>query len=186
MNRTETDVKSKVFWSILFTVTFLFAAQIVPRLGITFSFLSFGGRISVSRVTPDILLSLVVICSMICSSRLACMLGLIFGFAYDATVGIPYLLSPILYTVGGIVSPKLSESFASKGVFSVMVSGAELFLVKSIITAFYHLAAWREVHLTTLVVGTLLPELLYNLIALCVMYFVTVFLARLFRVEIDA
>ena len=186
MNRTETDVKSKVFWSILFAVAFLFAAQIVPRLGITFSFLSFGGRISVSRVTPDILLSLVVICSMICSNRLACMLGLIFGFAYDATVGIPYLLSPILYTVGGIVSPKLSESFASKGVFSVMVSGAELFLVKSVITAFYHLAAWREVHLSTLVVGTLLPELLYNLIALFVMYFVTVFLARLFRVEIDA
>ena len=127
MNRTETDLRSKVFWSILFTVTFLFAAEIVPKLGITFSFLSFGGRISVSRVTPDMLLS-----------------------------------------------------------FGTMVSGAELFLVKSVITAFYHLAAWREVSLSTLVVGTLLPELLYNLITLFVMYFVTVFLARLFRVEIDA
>ncbi len=185
MNRGETETRTKVFYSIIFTITFLFAAVIVPRMGITFSFLSFGGKISVSRVTPDILLSLVIICSMICSNRLACVLGLVFGFIYDVTAGTPYMFTPVIYTVSGIVAPKLSESFANKGIFGVLVSALEIFAARGVITAFYHLATWREVSLSTLVVGTVLPEILYNLIAAAVMFYITVFLARLFRVETD-
>lgn len=185
MHRGETELKTKVFYSILFTVAFLLASVIVPRLGITFSFLSFGGRVAVSRVTPDILLSLVIICSMICSNRLACVLGLVFGFIYDASAATPFMFTPVIYTVSGIVSPKLSESFASRGIFGVLASSAIVFCARGVITAFYHLATWREVSMSALVVGTVLPEIIYNLIATAVLFYITVFFARLFKVEID-
>lgn len=185
MNYNETDTKTKVFYSVLFSLFFLIAAVIVPRLGITFSFLSFGGSFAVSKVTPDIMLALVVICSILSSNRLACVLGLIFGFLYDATVGIPYMFSPILYTLGGMFAPKFSESFAKRGISGVVVSSSVLYLAKAIITAFYHLATWREISLGSLIVGTLLSEFIYNMIAVLVLYPIVLFFAKLCKVEME-
>lgn len=174
--------RDNIFFSLVFVVFYLFTAAALPYLGVKMGFLSFGGLISQSTVKPDLLFALVLSTAILNSRRRAVILGIIFGFVVDVTCGTP-MLSPLVYCLCGHYAYSVSSGYAGTGAVNAMLSALPLLLSKVIVSTFYLLATWHDISFIDILLGAVLPEYIYNVIAVGVMYLVLKLLMKLFKIE---
>ena len=171
-----------VFFIIIFTVFYLITASVVPYLGIRMGFLSFGGTFSQSTVKPDLLLALVISSAILSSRRRTVVLGIIFGFIVDVTCFIP-MFSSLVYCLCGQYAGKLSFALPGKGAVNAMLVSVPLLLIKAVISTFFLLATWHNISIKDIIFGAVIPEYIYNIIAVTAVYCLLSLLMKLFRVE---
>lgn len=166
----------------VFVVFYLLTASVVPYFGIRPEFLSFGDRIAENTVKPDIMMALVICSAILSGRRRAVILGIIFGFIVDVTCNVP-MLSPLCYCLCGLYAGKLSYTFSGKGVINAVLVSVPFFFIKSVISVFYLLGTWHNISFADILIGAVLPEYLYNIIAVAVVYGILYFLMKIFRIE---
>lgn len=181
MNSSNTK-RENIFFSLVFLVFYLVTVSTSSHMGIKMEFLSFGGFISQSRVFPDILFALVLCSAILSSKRRAVVLGIIFGFIVDVTGSVP-MLSPLVYCVCASLAYNLSTTFAGRGAVNAMIVSLPLLGVKALVSVFLLLGTWHSISFLDILIGAVLPEYIYNIIVVGIVYVILKFLMRLFKVE---
>ncbi len=178
----STTKKENIFFSLVFLAFYLFAVSANAHLGIKMGFLSFGGLISQSRVYPDILFALVLCTAILNSKRRAVVLGIIFGFIVDVTGSAP-MLTPLIYCICASFAYKLSTTVAGHGAVNAMLTSLVLLCAKAIVSAFFLLGTWHSISFTDILFGAVVPEYIYNVIIVGIVYVIVKFLMRIFSIE---
>lgn len=174
--------RDNIFFTVIFILFYILTVCAVPHLGIRMGFLSFGGLINQSTVRPDIIFALVLCTAIFSSRRRAVVLGIIFGFIVDITCFAP-VFSPLVYCICGLYAYSASQTFAGHGVVNAMIVSLPLLLTKVIVGMFYLLATWHDISFSDILFGAVLPEYLYNILTVGVVYLVLKLLMKLFKVE---
>lgn len=171
-----------IFFIILYTVFYLLTASVVPYLGVKPEIPALAAGTHVNIVKPDIMLALVICSAALISSRRSVVLGIIFGFVIDVTCSVP-MLSSVTYCLCGHYAPKISRFAAGKGIVNTVLMAIPLLLIRAVVSTFYLLGTWHNISFWDILVGAVLPEYLYNLITVAVVYGVLELLMKLFRIE---
>lgn len=174
--------KDSIFFTLVFVLFYLLTFTAVPHLGIKMNFLSFGGLIHQSTVRPDLMFALVLCTAILSSGRRAVILGIIFGFIVDITCSVP-VLSSVCYCLCGLYAYNFSSSFAGRGAVNAMLVSVPMLLMRAVVSTFYLLGTWHDISFIDIMLGAVLPEYIYNIIAVGVVYLITKLLMKLFRVE---
>lgn len=174
--------KENIFFSLVFLAFYLFTVSASGHLGIKMDFLSFGGLISQSRVYPDILFALVLCCAILNSKRRAVVLGIIFGFIVDVTGTAP-MLTPLIYCICASFAYKLSTTVAGRGAVNAILVALVLLLAKALVSTFFLLGTWHSISFTDILFGAVLPEYIYNVVVVGIVYVILKFLMRIFSIE---
>lgn len=181
MNSSNTK-RENVFFSLVFLVFYLFTVSASAHMGIKMNFLSFGGLTSQSRVFPDILFSLVLCSAILSSKRRAVVLGIIFGFIVDVTGSAP-MLTPLIYCICASFAYRLSTTVAGHGAINAMLVSLPLLCAKALVSTFLLLGTWHSISFSDILFGAVVPEYIYNVIVVGIVYVILKFLMRLFKVE---
>jgi len=183
MVRSSGGKRETVFFVIVFAVFYLITASIIPYSGVKMEFLSaLNGEYAQNSVKPDILLALVICSAIFSSRRRTVILGIIFGFIVDVTCSVP-MFSSLCYCLCGHYAKKFSYTFSGKGVINAMLVALPLLLIKSVTSTFYLLGAWHNISFKDILFSAILPEYIYNVIAVAVVYAVLSLLMKLARIE---
>ena len=174
--------RESVFFIAIFTVFYLLTASVVPYLGVRMEFLSFGGNIAQNIVKPDIIIALVICSAILSPGRKNVVLGIVFGFIVDVTCAAP-MFSSLIYCLCGHYAGRLSFAFSGKGAVNAVLVAVPLLLTKAVVSTFYLLATWHTISFTDILLGAVLPEYIYNIITVFVVYFVLSLLMKLFKIE---
>ena len=174
--------REPLFFIFTFIIFYLLTASVVPYLGVRMNFLSFGGRIAQNIVKPDIMFALVLCSAILSVRRRTVILGIIFGFIVDVTCSVP-MFSPLCYCLSALYAGRLSFAFPGKGVLNAMFVAAPLLLLKAAVGTFYLLGTWHNISFTDIIFGAVLPEYIYNIIVVAIVYGILSFLMKLFRIE---
>lgn len=174
--------KDSIFFAIVFVLFYLITFTAVPYMGIKMDFLSFGGLIHQSTVKPDLIFALVLCTAILSSGRRAVVLGIIFGFIVDITCSVP-MMSSVCYCLCGLYAYSFSSSFAGRGAVNAMLVGVPMLLMRALVSTFYLLGTWHNISFIDIMLGAVLPEYIYNILAVGAVYLVTKLLMRIFRVE---
>ena len=181
MNSSNTK-RENIFFTLVFLVFYLITVSASTHMGIKLSFLSFGGLISQSKVYPDILFALVLCSAILSSKRRAVVLGIIFGFIVDVTATVP-MLTPLIYCICASFAYKFSTTVAGRGAINAMIASMPLLCAKALVSAFLLLGTWHSISFTDILFGAVIPEYIYNVIIVGIVYVILKFLMRLFSVE---
>lgn len=171
-----------IFFISVFVVFYLLTASVVPYFGVKPEFLSFGGRIAENTVKPDIMMALVICSAILSGRRRTVILGIVFGFLVDVTCNVP-VLSPLCYCLCGLYAGKLSYTFSGKGAVNAVLVSVPLLLIKAAISIFYLLGTWHNISFADILIGAVLPEYIYNIIAVAAVYGILSILMKIFRIE---
>ncbi|MBR3996397.1 MAG: hypothetical protein IKI97_14115 [Clostridia bacterium] len=174
--------REHLFFIFTFIIFYLLTASVVPYLGVRMNFLSFGGRIVQNAVKPDILFALVLCSAILSGRRRAVILGIVFGFIVDVSCSVP-MLSPLCYCLCAMYAGGLSFAFPGKGAVNAMLVSVPLLLMKAVVGTFYLLGTWHSISLGDIILGAVLPEYIYNILSVAVVYGVLSLLMKLFRIE---
>ena len=167
------DVKSKVFFSVLFTVFFLLAASIMPYVG-------FEVPGTALRIVPDILFSLSIAAGIVYERNPASVIALIFGFMSDVFITPPVHLSPLLFFLGAYYSSKAVGAFTRVNCLTATVASIPFFLLRTIVGGVY-LISRGGMGFFEILKTVLLPELAMNVISMFFVYIVVSFLYKRFK-----
>ena len=174
--------RDSIFFTLVFVLFYILTVSAVPFMGIKFDFLSFGGLLHQSTVKPDLMFALVLCTAILSSGRRAVILGIIFGFIVDITCSVP-VLSPLCYCLCGLYAYNFSVGFAGRGAVNAMLVGVPMLLMRALVSTFYLLGTWHNIGFFGILFGAVLPEYIYNILAVGVVYLIVKLLMRLFRVE---
>ena len=170
-----------VFFIILYTVFYLFTASVVPYIGVKPA-IPGADVLAFSTVRPDIMLALVICTGILANGKRKVVLGIIFGFIVDVTCSVP-MLSSLTYCLCGLYASKLSRIVFGRGVVNTVFAAVPLLLIRAAVSIFYLLGTWHNIGFFEILAGAVIPEYLCNLVAVAVVYLITVALMRLFRIE---
>ncbi len=170
------------FFIILYTVFYLLTASVVPYLGIKPEFLSLVNGAAVNTVKPDIMLALVICSAILAFGKHTVILGIVFGFIIDVTCSVP-MLSCVSYCLCAHYAPKLSRVFVGRGMVNTVLVAVPLLLIRAFTSTFYLLGTWHNISFGDILVGAVLPEYIYNIVTVAVVYGTLVLLMRIFRIE---
>lgn len=172
-----------VFFIIIFAVFYILTASVVPYLGIrpSFDVLTDKGTV-MNTVRPDIMLALVICCAIVASGKRTVVLGIIFGFLVDVTCSVP-MISSLCYCLCAMYAGKLSHIFFGRGVVNAVLVSFPLLLMRSIISTFYLLGTWHNISFRDIITGAVIPEYVYNIVTVAIVWGVLALLMKVFRIE---
>ncbi len=171
-----------IFFSVLFLIFYLLTSGAISYFAIKMNFLSFGGLIPQHPVVPDILFALVLCTAILNSKRRAVIFGIIFGFVVELTCNVP-AFSPLVYCICGHFAYGLSSSFAGRGAVNAMITAMPLLLPRVLVSTFYLLGTWHDISFAGIMLGAVLPEFIYNVLAVGVVFLLLRLLMRIFKIE---
>lgn len=174
--------KENIFFTLVFLFFYIITASVVPYLGLRMEFLTFGNAVTSSTVNPDIIFAVVLATALLNSGRRAVILGIIFGFIVDVTTSVP-LFSPVCYCLCGHYAGVLSKSFSGRGVVNAVLVACPLLLARVLTSTFYLLGTWHSISFAEIIFGAVIPEYIYNLFCVLLIYPTVKFFMRLFGIE---
>lgn len=171
-----------VFFIIVFTVFYLLTASVVPYLGIRPEFMTSGTDTVMNTVKPDIMLALVICSAIFASGKRTVVLGIVFGFIIDVTCSVP-MISSLCYCLCALYAGKLSHIFFGRGVVNAVLVSFPLLLMRAMVSTFYLLGTWHNISFKDILFGAVIPEYVYNLICVAIVWVVLALLMKIFRIE---
>ncbi len=162
----------KIAFGIGFFVYFLLSVVTIPALSKTPFF-----------IKPDILLAMSAVCGVLCDRKTAAIYAIIFGTLCDITVSPPFHFSPVLFFLCAYFMPNFTSFFSKISVVSTLVGALPFIFARSIVGVFYFLSEYEYATLGQILVRCTLKEILANIIAILVTYFIMNFIVKKFRPE---
>ncbi len=157
MNTGHSDIKNKVFFSVLFGIVFFISCVFSPSFGI-------GGE--KNPVSADLLFALSIVVGILYENRKAAsVIALVAGVMSDVFLTPPMHISPLLFFVGAYYASKAVALFTRTNAITVAVASIPFFLARSVVSCIYIMSENKGVNLSR-VIGTItLPELAVNVVA---------------------
>lgn len=162
----------KVAFGIGFFVYFLLSSVTIPDLSQTPFF-----------VKPDILLAMSAVCGVLCDRKTASIYAIIFGTLCDITISPPFHFSPVLFFLCAYFMPNFTSFFSKISALSTLVGALPFIFARSIVGVFYFLSEYEYATLGQILVRCTLKEILANMIAIVVTFFVMNFIVKKIRPE---
>ena len=176
-------LKALLFYTALFLLLFLVECCFAPYLAVRFSFLTLNGRFPQLPIRPDLMLCMTLVAGILFEPRPAAVLGLVFGFLSDVTVGNPYLFSPAVFAVCGFLVRYPMRIFTRKNALTAALASIPFLAIRALTTAFFLIATNGGTPILDLVVGGVLPEFLCHVVAVVITFLLADLLRRPFGVE---
>lgn len=175
MQRKESNLKSNVFFAVLFVIFFFFSASVLPFMVSDKE----SGKINAAF---DILLALSITVGMVYENRKsAAVLALVFGILNDVFISPPVHLSPLVFMLGAYFSSKNLKVFTKANPLTATIAAVPFLLMRSATGVFYLMSDGAQAGLAQTIFKILLLEFVYNAAAVFVMYAVVKFLYKHFK-----
>lgn len=176
MRISDSNVKSKVFFSVLFVVGFFFSASFMPYAARDFS------AANISAI-PDLLLALSIVCGIVYENRKAVsVIALVAGALTDIFITPPIHLSPILFFLAAYFASKTASVFVNVNAATVAVSAIPFCLFRAAVTgSIYIMSENSGLKLGTALKTTILPEFALNIVTVFFVYIVVKYLYKWFK-----
>ena len=175
MRISDSNVKSKVFFSVLFVVGFFFSASFMPYAARDFS------AANISAI-PDLLLALSIVCGIVYENRKAVsVIALVAGALTDIFITPPIHLSPILFFLAAYFASKTASVFVNVNAATVAVSAIPFCLFRAVTGSIYIMSENSGLKLGTALKTTILPEFALNIVTVFFVYIVVKYLYKWFK-----
>lgn len=169
------EIKSKVFFSVLYVLFFFVGAVFMPYAAEGFQ----GRNIAAA---PDVLFALSIVMGVIYENRKAAsVIALAAGVLSDIFITPPIHLSPLLFFLGAYFASKTAGVFSSIRAVTVSVSSIPFFLARGIICTVFVMSADKKAAFGSVLRTTVLPELAFNVVMVFFVYIIVSFLYKRFK-----
>ena len=170
MNTGSSQLKNRIFFSLVFILSFFVSATFAPgiRLG--------------KYTLADLLLATSFVCGIIYEDRKAVsVIALVAGFLSDIFITPPIHLSALFFFLAAYYGVKTVSVFVKINALSVSVASIPYFFARAIVGCIYLVSTNKDVSLWTIIKTTLLPELAVNVITVFLLYLVLNFIYKKFK-----
>lgn len=166
----RSDIKNKVFFSVLFAIVFFISCVFSQTLGT-------GGEIV--AVSADLLFALSIITGILYENRRAASaIALVAGVVSDVFLTPPMHISPLLFFVGAYYSSKIAGVFTAVNAVTVSMASIPFFMLRSVVSCVYIISENKGANLAGVIRTTVLPELAVNVAAVFFSYIVVSFIYK--------
>jgi len=111
------------------------------------------------------------------NERYAAVLGMIFGFFIDSSVGSPFFFSGIYYFFAAYIIGNVTRVYFTKSLFTMVMMILPVCAVREIFNMFYLIGVWNDFNIAGALLGYILPEYIYTVALAPVIYFLVKFTA---------
>ena len=146
--------KRLIIKSVIYALIFIFFA--VFETNILNSLKIFGAK-------PNLIISLVVAAAILENERYAAVLGMIFGFLIDSSVGSPFFFSGIYYFFAAYIAGIISKYYFTKSLLTMIIMILPICAVREIFNMFYLIGAWKDFDIIKALWQFILPEYIYTI-----------------------
>ena len=169
VNTGRSDVKNKIFFSVMFALAFFISCVFVPGIRA-------GGRY---MVCADLLFAMSVVAGILYENRRAVsVIALVSGIVSDVFLTPPMHLSPLLFFFAAYYAAKTVGVFTKTNAATAAVASIPFFLIRSVVGCVYTLSANDGTSLGFVLKNTVLPELAFNVTAVFFTYIAVSFLYK--------
>lgn len=169
MNTGRSDIKNKIFFSVMFAVVFFLSCVFVPGIRA-------GGRYA---VCADLLFAMSIVSGILYENRKAAsIIAFAFGIVSDIFLTPPMHLSPLLFFFSAYYAAKAVGVFTRTNAATAAVSAIPFFLIRSVVGCVYTMSVNDGTSLGFVIKSTVLPELAFNVVAVFFIYLAVGFLYK--------
>lgn len=168
MLKNDKKQKTAVLFAVLYVIFFMFSAVKLP---------------SQITIKPDILLALACVCPLFCDNKFSAVCALVFGFLTDISVTPAQNFSPFLFLLCAYLMPKFAGGFSRRSTAVCAVCSLPMLFVRSITGILYTLSLYGGTGVSGIIGKKTLPEFFVNLACVIVTYYISLLLAKTFRLE---
>ena len=154
--------KKLIVKSLIYAVIFIFFT--VLETNILNGVKIFGAK-------PNLIISLVIAAAITENERYAAVLGLIFGFAIDSSVGSPFFFSGIFYFFAAYITGFISRYYLTKSLLTMMVMILPVCVIRETLNLFYLIGVWKDFEIVRALLEFILPEYIYTVALAPVIYY---------------
>ena len=164
---------------LFFIVVFILSTGLVPHLADKFA------KLTSLTVRADLLLCSVIGLGLLGGRKKAAVYGMIFGFIFDVYIGNPYSFSPLVFLLCGYFASPMSAPFSHRTPLSVLLVGASLLWIKALFSFFYLLAVSSQVGAGAVILKSVLPEYIVNVVACSLVFAIMRILMAVFKIPVS-
>lgn len=172
MKVQKSDNGKIVLFSVVYILLFLVSSAAI--FGLEGTFLS---------IKPDILLAMAVVCPLFCDRNVSVVLALVFGTLTDLSVTPPFHFSPVFFVLCAFLVPRIAVVFSKNGGAEAAVCGLAFVFLRAVTGTLYLLSAYENLQFSEVFKKCILPEMLCNIAAIIIVYYIMSALIRVFRLE---
>jgi len=154
--------KKFIVKSVIYALIFIFFT--VLETNILNSFKIFGAK-------PNLIISLVIAAAVTENERYASVLGMIFGFLIDSSVGSPFFFSGLYYFFAAYITAAISKYYFTKSLLTMVVMVLPVCAVREIFNMFYLIGIWKDFDIIRALWEFILPEYIYTVALAPAVYF---------------
>lgn len=175
--KNNSKVKQHILISLCFLFFYILTCILSPKMAI-------GWFNSSLPASPNFLLCATVALGLLKGRKLGGIYGMIFGFLFDATVGDPFQLSPVIFFLCGYFAKSFARPFLRRNPITALFVSGVLFAFRAVVSSFCIVARWRGITFFN-ILGAVLPEYFYNLLISPVLFVITVLIFALLKIDTE-
>ena len=118
--------------------------------------------LKIFETKPNLIVSLVVAAAVAENERYAAVLGMVFGFLIDSSVGSPFFFSGIYYFFAAYMASAVTRYYFPKSPLTMMILTLPVCAAREIFNLFFLMGVWGDFQITTALPGYILPSYLYT------------------------
>ena len=134
-------------------------------------------EVKIFGAKPNLIISLVIAAAVIENERYAAVLGMIFGFLIDSSIGSPFFFSGIYYFFAAYIAGAVTRIYFTKSFLTMMMMILPVCAVREVFSLFYLIGSWGGFNISEAFLVYLLPELLYTIALAPIIYFMVKLIA---------
>jgi len=146
--------KKLILKSGIYAVIFIFFT--VLETNILISFKVFGAK-------PNLIISLVVAAAVLETEKYAAVLGMVFGFLIDSSVGSPFFFSGLYYFFAAYLAAIFTKYYFSKSLLTMLLLSLPVCALREAFNILYMMGVWVDFDMTRAILEFILPEYIYTI-----------------------